>query len=286
MPAIGVSLLSLCLLLATASASIPQLDGYKIVWSDDFNGDQGASVDPSKWTQKVGPTGNNGELEVYTSGTNNVHLSGDGQVYIVPTLSDGTWSSGRLESTTAQSCADGGAMVFQAEILVPDLTNKPAKFAGLWPAFWALGDNIRTSGVKWPDCGEWDIFEVTDKIGDRNQGTLHFLDPSTGKDNGNFNGQVEYAGGQYHTWAFKVDRRNTDWTQQKLTWYLDGAQYYQVTGAMIGTHDQWVQLAYDPYFPILNLAIGGNYPGFPTSQTVSGFDASMRVKYVAIYKTV
>ncbi|KAJ7922271.1 glycoside hydrolase family 16 protein [Mycena leptocephala] len=256
MPAIGVSLLSLCLLLATASASIPQLDGYKIVWSDDFNGDQGASVDPSKWTQKVGPTGNNGELEVYTSGTNNVHLSGDGQVYIVPTLSDGTWSSGRLESTTAQSCADGGAMVFQAEILVPDLTNKPAKFAGLWPAFWALGDNIRTSGVKWPKCGEWDIFEV------------------------------EYAGGQYHTWAFKVDRRNTDWTQQKLTWYLDGAQYYQVTGAMISTHDQWVQLAYDPYFPILNLAIGGDYPGFPTSQTVSGFEASMRVKYVAIYKTV
>ncbi|KAJ7236864.1 glycoside hydrolase family 16 protein [Mycena haematopus] len=284
MPAIAIPLLVLCLLLATASASIPALSGYTVVWSDDFNGEHYAGVDLSNWNQVVGPTGNNGELEVYTSGTNNVHLSGDGQVYIVPTLSGGTWYSGRLESITSQSCNEGGAMVFQAELWVPNFTGSPAQFAGLWPAFWTKGESYRSSGVGWPACGEWDIFEVTDKLGDQNQGTLHFANPD-GSQNGGFNGRVTYAGGEYHTWAFKVDRRNSDWTQQKLTWYLDGTAFYSVTGAQIGEYTQWTELAYDPYYIILNVAVGGGYPGNPTSQTTSGYDSSMRVQYVAIYKT-
>ncbi|KAF8200562.1 hypothetical protein K438DRAFT_1966025 [Mycena galopus ATCC 62051] len=141
------------------------------------------------------------ELEVYTSGTNNVHLSGDGQLYIVPTLSGGTWYSGRLESITSDACDSGGAMVFQAELWLPDFNGSPAEFAGLWPAFWALGEDKRSSGVPWPTCGD---------------------------------GGVAYAGGQYHTWAFKVDRRNSDWTEQALTWYLDGTAFYSVTGAPRG----------------------------------------------------
>ncbi|KAK7057880.1 glycoside hydrolase [Favolaschia claudopus] len=283
--AIPSFLVTLTLFLPYAVASIPALSGYKVVWSDDFNGANGAGINPGNWNQQVGPTGNNGELEVYTSGTANVHLSGDGQLYIVPTLSGGTWFSGRLESVTAQSCDDGGAMIFQAELMVPDFTGSPAKFAGLWPAFWTKGNNYRTSGTGWPLCGEWDIFEVTDKLSNQNQGTLHFQN-ADGSHNGNFNGRVTYAGGQYHTWAFKVDRRNPDWTQQKLIWYLDGNQFYQVTGAMVGSKTQWTQLAYNPYYIILNMAVGGGYPGNPTSQTVSGFESSMRVKYVAIYKTV
>ncbi|KAJ7793293.1 glycoside hydrolase family 16 protein [Mycena olivaceomarginata] len=284
MPALSTSLLTLSLFLATASATIPAMSGYHVVWSDDFNGAQGVGVDHSKWNQIVGPTGNNGELEVYTSGTGNVHLSGDGQLYIIPTKSGSTWNSGRLESTTSQSCASGGAMVFQAEIWVPDFTGSPAQFAGLWPAFWTKGQNYRSSGVGWPKCGEWDIFEVTDKLSNKNQGTLHFANPD-GSHNGAFSGQVTYAGGQYHTWAFKVDRRNSDWTQQKLTWYLDGTAFYSVTGAQIGGFTQWTELAYNPYYIILNMAIGGGYPGNPTSSTVSGYAASMRVRYVAIYKT-
>ncbi|KAJ6562379.1 glycoside hydrolase family 16 protein [Mycena capillaripes] len=277
-------LLTLCLFLATTSASIPALSGYQVVWSDDFNGDHGAGINAANWVQKTGNPGDNGELEIYTAGTANVHLSGDGQLYIVPTFSGNQWFSGRLESTTAQACEDGGAMVFQAELWVPDLTGSPAEFAGLWPAFWALGNDFRTSGVSWPECGEWDIFEVTDKLSNQNQGTLHFLD-AKGNNNGAFNGRVTYAGGQYHTWAFKVDRRNSDWTQQQLTWYLDGTEYYHVTGAMIGTFDQWEQLAYNPYYITLDLAVGGSYPGNPTSQTISGFDASMRVQEEDLVET-
>ncbi|KAJ7616317.1 glycoside hydrolase family 16 protein [Mycena polygramma] len=285
MPSIAAPLLTLCVILATASASIPTLNGYEVVWSDDFNGDHGASIDTSKWDQRAYTPTTNGEDEIYNAGTGQVHLSGDGQLYIVPTLSGGEWLSGRVESWTAQACEGGGAMIFQAEIQVPNFTGSPSKFAGLWPAFWAKGESYRSSGVSWPLCGEWDIFEVTDRLSNQNQGTLHFQD-ANGNENSDFNGRVTYAGGQYHTWAFKVDRRNADWTQQQLTWYLDGNEYYHVTGAMVGTFDQWVDLAYKSYYIILDVAVGGDYPGDPTSQTVSGFDASMRVQYVAIYKSI
>ncbi|KAJ6451291.1 glycoside hydrolase family 16 protein [Mycena sanguinolenta] len=284
MRSIVSSFFALYLFGAIASASIPALSGYSVVWSDDFNGNQGVGVQSIKWVQKVGPTGNNGELEVYTSGTSNVHLSGDGQLYIIPTLSDGTWYSGRIESNAEWSCNQGEAMIFQSRLWVPDFTGSPAKFAGLWPAFWALGNIYRSSGAPWPLCGEWDIFETSDKMGDVNQGTLHFLD-ANGNNNGNFHGSTTYTTGAYHTWAFKVDLRNSDWTEQALIWYLDGIEYYRVTGAMIGTYTQWSELAYDDYFIILNMAIGGGYPGNPTSQTVSGYDSSLRVEYVAVYKT-
>lgn len=257
----------IALLWAPTLATIPSLPNYHVVWSDDFDGDHYAGVDPSKWVQIAKSNNANGEVETYTSGTDNVHLSGDGQLYIVPTKSDGKWYSGRLESNTNQVCDVGGAMIFQSELWVPDFTGNPAKFAGLWPAFWAKGNNYRSSGVPWPRCGEWDIFEVTDKMSNQNQGTLHFQD-ANGNNNGAFNGRVTYQGGQYHTWAFKVDLRNSDWTKQSLIWY-----------------EQWVQLAQSPYYILLNVAVGGGYPGNPTQSTVSGYDASMRVKYVAIYKT-
>ncbi|KAJ7321831.1 glycoside hydrolase family 16 protein [Mycena albidolilacea] len=273
MPSISTSLLVISLFLATASAAIPAMPGYHV----------GLGIDHSKWAQAVGPTGNNGELQVYTAGAGNVHLSGDGQLYIIPTKSGNTWYSGRIESMASQSCAAGGAMVFQAELWVPDFTGVPAKFAGLWPAFWTLGQNFR-SGAGWPKCGEWDIFEVYNGLGTLNKGTIHFENPD-GSRNDAFARLVNYAGGQYHTWAFKVDRRNPDWKQQKLTWYLDGTEYYSITGAQIGEFTQWTELAYNPYFVILNMAVGGDYPGYPTAQTIGGYDASLRVRYVAVYKT-
>jgi len=277
-------LTSLSLLLATTWASIPTLDGYHVVFSDDFNGDQGTKPSSSRWNTVVRANNPNDEVEQYTNDALNAHLSGDGQLYILPVKKGNTWTSARLESAGAWTCGAGSAMIFQAEIKVPDFTGSPAKFAGLWPAFWTKGNSFRTSGVGWPACGEWDIFEVTDRMSNRNQGTLHFKDAG-GNNNGAFSGQVTYQGGAYHTWALKVDRRSSDWKQQKLTWYLDGTQFYQVTGSMIGTENEWHVLAWDPYYIILNMALGGGYAGDPTGDTVSGYDSSMRVRYVAVYQT-
>ncbi|KAJ7793299.1 hypothetical protein B0H14DRAFT_3498234 [Mycena olivaceomarginata] len=157
---------------------------------------------------------------MYTAGAGNVHLSGDGQLYIIPMKSGNTWNSGRIESITLQSCTSGEAMVFQAEIWVPNFTGSPAHGAG------------------WLRCGE----RVSDRLSDKNSGTLHFANRDGGH-NGAFSGQ-------------DLRGRNSDWMQQKLTWYLDGTEYYLVTGAQIGGFTQWTELVYNPYFVILNMAAG------------------------------
>jgi beta-glucanase (GH16 family) len=280
-------LVSLCLLLATARAAIPQLSGYRVVWSDDFNGGKGAAVDSSKWNQISNVKNSNNEQQIYTEYASNAHLSGDGQLYIVPTKHSGAttyWTSARLESTGSWTPGAGKATLYQAEVRVPDFTGNPAKFAGLWPAFWTKGNSFRTSNVPWPTCGEWDILEVVSQMSNRNQATIHFTD-ATGHHNGAFNGQVTYQGGAYHTWAVKVDRRNSDWKQQTITVYLDGKAFYHFTGANIGTLAQWKTLAWSPYYFILNIAIGGNYSGPTTASTVDGYEASMRVRYVATYES-
>lgn len=263
--------------------SPPQVDGYRLVWSDDFNGSQGQAVDPSKWDYRTGVGNSNGEIQRYTTDSGNAHLSGDGQLYILPKKSGSSWTSARLESDGSWSCDSNKAMIFQAEIWVPDFTGSPEKYKGLWPSFWTKGLSNR-NGTGWPDCGEWDILEVTNKMSNRNQGTLHFRD-ATGNHNDGFNGSVNYQGGQYHTWAFKVDRRGGNWMTDKLIWYLDGKEFYRVTGEMVGTLEQWKQLAWQPYFIILQVAVGGSYADFPTDNTVSGYDGSMRVRYAAVYKS-
>jgi hypothetical protein len=304
-----VRLINFMIFAGLASAEIPSLNGYKRVFSDDFEGSKGAAVDHGKWDLKEGG-GANGEKQIYKDSTANAHLSGDGQLYIIPKKENGQWTSARLESWFSAQADAGGAMVFQAELQGPNFYKSPPKFDGLWPSFWyvtpcwtfpfyptkcacrAKGQSYRNSpGTPWPKCGEWDIFEVTNKMSNRNQGTLHFskaagCDSGSSCDDGSFSGSVLYTGDAYHTWALKVDRRYSDWTQERLTWYWEGNPYYTVTGGMIGDFSKWQDLAHTPYYMILNMAVGGGYPGNPTDATVSGYDASLRVKYVAIYKTV
>ncbi|KAF7540100.1 hypothetical protein G7Z17_g12283 [Cylindrodendrum hubeiense] len=284
-------LAALSILLMTACASIPKNPGYRAVWYDDFNGIKGAMVDSSKWNQvTIKNAATLKQIQIYTDRASNAHLSGDGQLYIVPKkggTSPRYWSSARLESDGSWACKAGEAMIFQSEIRVPDFTNALTKYNGLWPAFWTKGQSCRDGTAKGFKCGEWDIFEVTNNMGKINQGTLHF-ENLDGAHNGSLHGITQYAGGVYHTWAFKVDRRNSNWKKQSLTWYVDGKVFYHVTGATIGIFSEWKILAQSPFFIILNLAIGGeagSYGGLATESTVDGFEASMRVKYVAVYKS-
>ncbi|KAJ7054424.1 glycoside hydrolase family 16 protein [Mycena amicta] len=246
--------LSLSLLVAgTARATIPTLPGYHVLWSDDFNG--------------------------ANAGTGNVHLSGDGQLYIIPTKdASGNWLSGRIESNAEFTAPTGGAMVIQSELW------RPA--AGLWPSFFALGNPTRSSGCPWPKCGEWDIFEVTPWLNNHNVASLHYQSADgTDITLTDANNTAAYSGGQYHTWAIKVDLRNADWTEQSISFWLDGTEYYTVTGGQISDEISWSTLAADDYYVILNVAIGGVYPGNPGAQTVAGFASSLRAKYVAVYQT-
>lgn len=279
-----LSKLAASLLLFSTAWAAPQQSGYKMLWADDFNGASGSSVDRTHWIYQTNIGNSNGEVQTYTTDIANGHLSGDGQAYIIPKKSGNSWTSARLETQQSWNCAANKALLFQAEVWVPDFTSKPAKFAGLWPAFWAKGTTSR-QGVSWPKCGEWDIMEVANNHGNVNQGTLHFID-ANGNYNPTFHGTTTYEGGKYHTWGFKVDRRGGNWKTDTLTWYLDGKQFYQVKGSDIGTLQQWKDLAWQPYFMILQVAVGGGFAGGnPTDSTVSGYDSSMRVKYTAVYES-
>lgn len=131
--------------------------------------------------------------------------------------------------------------------------------------------------------------EVTNRLGSTNQGTLHFARPGSApyQDDGSHWKQVGYSGGDYHTWAIKIDRRPGNWLDQRIAWYRDGFEYFVVTGRDINNFGQWEELAYKSYFAIFNVAVGGGFAGGdPPSSLVGGFESSMRVKYFGVYESL
>ena len=259
--------------------SAPPMPGFSVVWSDDFNGPAGSPANANNWLTYTGPVYNN-EIERYTTSTANIQLSGSSQLYIIP-LKDGTgaWTSGRLHGKSNFSCDPGHAMVLQASIRLG--TNPPSSQQGIWPAFWALGEDVNVASVGWPKSGEWDILELTNGS-DTNSATIHFGNNPATHQMIHQPGGTRFAPGAYHTWAIKVDRTQP---QETLTWYLDGSQFFQVTQAQVQDADQWDSLAHKPFFPLLNVAIGGDLPGMPNAQTLDGMESGMQVSYVAFYKS-
>jgi hypothetical protein len=257
----------------------PSISGFTLVWSDDFNGPAGAAVNANNWLTYTGPVYNN-EIERYTSSTANAQLSGSSQLYIIPLKDNtGAWTSARLHGKSSFACDPGHAMTLQASIRLG--TNPPSSQQGIWPAFWALGDDVNVASVGWPKSGEWDILELTNGS-DVNNATVHYGEnPATHKMIHQQSG-TKFAAGAYHTWAIKVDRTSQ---QETLTWYLDGNQFFQVSKAQVDDADQWDRLAHKPFFPLLNVAVGGDLPGMPNGQTLGGLESGMQVSYVAFYKS-
>jgi beta-glucanase (GH16 family) len=262
-----------------STESPPSVPGFNLVWADDFSGPAGTAVDANKWLTYTGPVYNN-EIERYTASTANARLSGSGQLYIIPLKDNtGAWTSGRLHGKGSFACDLGRAMMLQASIRLG--TNPPANQQGIWPAFWALGDDVNVASVGWPKAGEWDILELTNGS-DVNNATLHYGDSPAAHQMIHQQAGTPFARGAYHTWAIKVDRTSP---QEKLTWYLDGQQFFQVAQAQVPNADQWDRLAHKPFFPLLNVAVGGDLPGMPNAQTLGGVESGMQVCYVAFYQS-
>lgn len=261
------------------AGSPPSIPGFTLVWSDDFAGPAGSAVNAGNWLSYIGPVFNN-EIETYTNSLANAQLSGSGQVNIIPLKSDtGAWTSARLHGKSSWACDPGHAMFLQASIRLG--TNPPSNQKGIWPAFWALGEDFNT-GIGWPQCGEWDILELTNGS-DVNFGTIHYgTNPGDGHRSIHQQNGTQFAPGVYHTWAIKVDRTTQGET---LTWYLDGSQFFQANEAQVNDPVRWDALAHKPFFPLLNVAVGGDFPGAPNDQTLGGLESGMQVSYVAFYKS-
>ena len=245
-----------------------------LVWNDEFVGPAGASFDRAKWVADTGGNGfGNQEREFYTTRTENVALDGAGHLVITaraepPTTPYGCWygtcryTSARLTTKGLFSQAYGR---FEARIRIP-------RGQGLWPAFWMLGANIDQVG--WPRSGEIDIMENIGREPHDAHGTLH----GPGYSGASGIGRSSVLGSSAFADDFHVF--TVAWQPDEIAWYVDGLRYHSVAPGQLPAGGTWV---FDrPFFLLINVAVGGAWPGDPDSTTT--FPQTMIVDYVRVYR--
>ena len=242
--------------------------GWQLTWSDEFAQADGSSPDSAKWGYDIGGGGwGNGELEYYTSRTNNARIEG-GQLVIEAkqeSFGGSSYTSARLLTKGKWSWTYGR---IEARIKIP-------RGQGIWPACWMLGANIDSVG--WPTCGEIDIMENIGREPTLVHGTIHGPGYSGGNGIGgaySLPGNAIFAD-DFHLYA-------VEWTTNQIKWFVDGQQYFTVTPASLPNGTTWVFT--QPQFLLLNVAVGGAWPGNPDGTT--SFPQRMTVDYVRVYSYV
>lgn len=241
---------------------------WQLAWEDDFEGPAGQSPDNSKWVFDIGRGPNNdgwgnAELEYYTDRPENVSLDGAGNLAITAireSFAGSPYTSARIKTQGLFEQAYGR---FEARIKMP-------WGPGIWPAFWLLGANIETVG--WPQCGEIDIMEYRGQEPNIIHGSVH---------------GPGYSGGASITKSFGFEKSRFDvdfhvfaieWAEEEITYFVDDVAYQQIKPE--DAPGEWV--FGHPFFILLNVAVGGNYVGFPAAETP--FPQTMLVDWVRVYK--
>jgi beta-glucanase (GH16 family) len=245
--------------------------GWKLVWSDEFNTPDNSPVDLSKWVSESGGNGwGNQELEYYTTRPDNAFQQGGNLVIKVLqekyTGADGVardYTSARLKTLGKFSQKYGR---FEARIKIP-------QGQGIWPAFWMLGDDIGKVG--WPKCGEIDTMENIGKEPATVYGTIH--GPGYSGDKG-MGSPYKLPSDQHFADDFHLYA--VEWEPQAIRFYVDDQLYATRTPAELPKGTKWVYN--HPFFLLLNVAVGGGWPGNPDATTV--FPQTMLVDYVRVYR--
>ncbi|MGW7611803.1 discoidin domain-containing protein [Streptomyces sp. NPDC054766] len=251
----------------------------RLVWSDDFDGAAGGKPDSSKWRADPG-TGSNGELEYYTD-HRNAALDGAGHLVMEARKEVTAGSSCPPDplsgSTTCQytSARMNSGATFQFTYGRVEARIKVPKGNGLWPAFWMMGADFLT-GRPWPYNGEVDIMEVLGKDVKTAYSTVHAPAYNGGGGIGapyTLPGNADFSD-DFHTWA-------ADWNSRGITYSLDGRTVFSLDKDQVEqTRGPWI---FDhPHYMILNLAVGGDWPG-PTDAGTP-FPSKMLVDYVRVYQ--
>jgi beta-glucanase (GH16 family) len=266
----------------TSKSFAPNIPSGTLVWSDEFSNSTGANAQPNPavWTYDTGAGGwGNDELEDYcgwnssaspcNAAAPNAYVGTDGYLHIVAEQpSAGVYTSARLK-TEGLFSFQYGRIEFMAQ--VPEAQ-------GFWPAAWLMGNNIAT--VNWPGCGEMDVLERVNAAGtpDWNEGSIH----GSGFTGGNLGTVYDFPGGEtaagWHTYGMI-------WSKGSVAYYVDDPTepYITYTPSSIASlsNSVWPFDSGQSNFIILNLAVGGSWPGSPNSSTP--FPAQVLVDYVRIY---
>lgn len=267
----------------TSQIFMPNIPSRTLVWSDEFTNTTGgpAEPDPKIWTSDTGNSGfGNHELENYcawgsstapcSTANPSAYVGIDGYLHIVAQQpSPGVYTSARLKTQGLFSFQYGR---FEVRALVPEAQ-------GFWPAAWLLGNNIVTVG--WPACGEQDVLERVNAATtpDWNEGSIHGSGFTGGTGLGTkFNFLSGQTAAQWHTYGMI-------WNKDSIAYYIDDPtnSYVTYTSAnLTGLRAAvWPFDAGQSNFILLNLAIGGDWPGAPNSNTP--FPSEMLVDYVRVY---
>ena len=244
----------------------------KLIWSDEFNGSAGTSPEASKWSFDTGGGGwGNEELESYTSRPANAELNGQGDLAITARAEKYTGADGIARDYTSARLQTLNTFQFQYG-LVEARIQVPAG-QGLVAQFWALGHEAYESEDAWPGCGEIDTMEVLGSEPSIVNGTLHapWSFAPTGVQ-GTAESATPLSAG-FHVYS-------VEWEPERISFMLDGSVYKTITPADLPAGAAWPFK--HPYFLLLDLAVGGEWPGSPNAST--HFPAQMLVDWVRVWQ--
>lgn len=249
---------------------IEPVEGYRLVWSDEFNSPE---IDQNNWNYELGdgtayglPAGwGNNEKQWYTNKSENASIiENDGASVLAITAlknQDNTYTSAKL---TTENHFDFrfGRVYIKAKL---------PQGQGFWSAIWMLGANKET--ISWPGCGEIDIVEVLGHKPNTMYSTLHYTDTDnkSGEVQGTYATNAESFSEDYHIFMF-------DWTPEILSFYVN-----DLLITSIPITDDMKEFLRNAYF-IINLAVGGNWPGDPDETTI--FPQSLLIDYIRVYTKV
>ncbi len=226
------------------------------VWSEEFEGTQ---LNSNNWSYEIGNSGwGNNELQNYTNSPSNIELSnGSLKITARNENSNGSdYSSARIISNNLQEVQYGK---IEARIKAPI-------GQGIWPAFWMLGANYENVG--WPQCGEIDIMEHINNESLTN-GTMHWYNGTGHSYKGSSVPMIEQ---DFHVYGII-------WDEVSVQFLLDSMPYYEFE---YSNYQNATPIFTKPFFFLLNVAVGGNWPGNPDATTV--FPATMEVDYIRLFK--
>jgi beta-glucanase (GH16 family) len=247
-----------------AQPADPAFPATRLVFADEFNGPAGSKPDTTKWTYDPGVP-QNGEIQYYTPNSENASMNGSGSLVIEARRQDyqgRQYTSHRMNTGNKFSVQYGR---IEARVKVP-------KGNGLWPAFWLMGDDF-LQGRPWPYNGEIDIMEVLGRNTSEAYSTLHAPAYNGAGGYGQKYATVDLSQ-DYHVWA-------AEWDSKGIRFFLDGRQVFNADKATVeNTRGPWI---FDhKFYLILNLAVGGDFPG-PIDATTP-FPSQMLVDYVRVYQ--